>query len=145
MKVGIPPFREDGYLPVGLYQSTLEDAIDRFGTGGKRRRYLTFRLQRWVELSRAVNAQRLFVDGSFVTSKDEPNDIDAVVLLPPSFRQLIQDGDDAATELEYMLLTRQPEEIFGAEDENDWYEWLAFFSQTRESDHREKGLVEILL
>ena len=42
-----------------------------------------------------------------------------------------------------MLLTRRPEEMFAAEDEEDWNEWVLFFSRTREADGRSKGLVEI--
>jgi len=44
-----------------------------------------------------------------------------------------------------MFLTRRPEELFAAEDESDWQDWVSFFSQTRESDSRRKGLVEIVL
>lgn len=44
-----------------------------------------------------------------------------------------------------MLLTRRPEEIFAAEDEDDWMEWVKFFSLTRELDGRRKGIVEIYL
>jgi hypothetical protein len=44
-----------------------------------------------------------------------------------------------------MLLTRHPEEIFAAEDRRDWDDWLEFFSRTRESDGRRKGVVEIEL
>lgn len=44
-----------------------------------------------------------------------------------------------------MLLTRRPEEIFAAEDETDWHDWIEFFSRTRESDGRRKGLVEVIL
>jgi len=44
-----------------------------------------------------------------------------------------------------MLLTRRPEELFAAEDETDWEEWVDFFRQTRETDRRRKGLVEIRL
>ncbi|NLX96529.1 MAG: hypothetical protein GXY83_10170 [Rhodopirellula sp.] len=77
--------------------------------------------------------------------KEEPNDIDAVVLLPPDFERQIADGVEPALELEQMLLTRRPEEIFGAEDEADWSEWVEFFSRTREADGRRKGLVEIRL
>jgi hypothetical protein len=85
------------------------------------------------------------VDGSFVTAKDEPNDIDAVVLLPATFERQVEQSIEAALELEEMLLTRRPEEIFAAEDEADWNEWVEFFSRTRESDGRRKGLVEIEL
>ena len=44
-----------------------------------------------------------------------------------------------------MVLTRRPEELFAAEDETDWEEWVDFFRQTREPDRRRKGLVEIRL
>lgn len=50
-----------------------------------------------------------------------------------------------ALELEQMLLTRSPEELFAAEDEADWNDWAEFFSRTREADNRRKGLVEIAL
>ncbi len=44
-----------------------------------------------------------------------------------------------------MILTRRPEEIFAAEDETDWNEWVEFFSRTRQADERRKGLVEVKL
>jgi len=44
-----------------------------------------------------------------------------------------------------MLLTRQPEEIFAAEDDADWSDWVAFFARTREADGRSKGVVEVQL
>nr|VFJ68988.1 MAG: hypothetical protein BECKDK2373C_GA0170839_12021 [Candidatus Kentron sp. DK] len=69
----------------------------------------------------------------------------AVVLLPSDFEDRIVAGSDAAIELEEMLLTRRPEEIFAAEDQTDWDEWAEFFSRTREPDSRRKGLVEIEL
>ena len=87
----------------------------------------------------------MLVDGSFVTAKAEPADIDAVILLPSDFQRQIELGVEAALELEEMILTRRPEEIFAAEDETDWNEWVDFFSRTREADGRRKGLVEVKL
>ncbi|MCG8450731.1 MAG: hypothetical protein MI725_14270, partial [Pirellulales bacterium] len=78
----IPDFREDGCLPEGLHVATEAEITFRFGTDTPQRRRLALRLRRWIELSRAVSARRLFVDGSFVTTKPIPNDIDAVVWLP---------------------------------------------------------------
>jgi CHASE1-domain containing sensor protein len=57
----------------------------------------------------------------------------------------VQRDLDAALDLEQMLLTRSPEELFAAEDEADWNEWFEFFTRTREADGRCKGLVEITL
>jgi hypothetical protein len=85
------------------------------------------------------------LDGSFVSAKKDPGDVDAVLFVPRDFEQQVEDGNEAAVELEGMLLTRQPEELFAAEDEADWQEWVDFFSRTREPDGRRKGLVEIQL
>jgi hypothetical protein len=141
----IPPFRPDGYLPEGVYVCSEAEALFRFGSSSRRRRRLVLRLRRWIELGRQVGARRLLVDGSFVTAKEEPHDIDSVILLPRDFTQQLERESTPALELEEMLLTRRPEEIFAAEDETDWQEWVAFFSQTREPDRRRKGLVEIRL
>ena len=64
-----------------------------------------------------------------------------------SFRRISHSSlsENIRLELEEMLLTRRPEEIFAAEDEADWAEWVAFFSLTREQDRRRKGLVEMPL
>ena len=142
---GIPAFRPDGYLPKGIYLASEAEVTFRFGTANRRRRQLILRVRRWIQLSRKIQAPRLFIDGSFVTANPEPNDVDAVVLLPDDFEWQRAADSDAATEFEQMLLTRRPEEIFAAEDETDWLEWVEFFSRTRESDGRRKGLVEIQL
>jgi hypothetical protein len=141
----IPEFREDGYLPEGVFLSSEAEVTFRFGTANKRRRRLILRVRRWIRLARAVGASRFLIDGSFVTAKPEPYDVDAVVLLPHDFEQQIAAGSPEAMEMETMLLTRQPEELFAAEDELDWTEWVEFFAQTREADGRRKGLVEIEL
>jgi hypothetical protein len=141
----IPLFRADGYLPEGLYLASEADILFRFGTATRRRRRLALRLRRWIELARAIGGRRLLIDGSFITAKAEPNDVDAVLLLPPDFPEQVEWGIPAALELEEMLLTRRPEELFAAEDGTDWDEWVEFFGRTREADGQRKGLVEVVL
>lgn len=141
----IPQFRDDGYLPEGLHFASEADVTFRFGASTRQRRRLTLRIRNWIELARQIGAKKLLIDGSFVTKKEDPNDIDAVILLPPNFEQQVEMGSEPALELEGMLLTRRPEEIFAAEDAADWNDWVAFFSRTREADGRRKGLVEIQL
>jgi hypothetical protein len=141
----IPPFRADGYLPIGLHLATEAEVTFRFGAASPRRRRLVLRLRRWIELARLIGAPRLLVDGSFVTAKVAPNDVDAVIRLRGDFEDQIERGDKAALEIEEMVNTRRPEELFAAEDEDDWNEWVEFFSRTREADDRRKGLVEVEL
>ena len=143
--MAIPSFRDDGYLPEGIHRCTEAELTFRFGTQTRRRQRLTLRLRRWIELGRAVGALRLLVDGSFVTAKPDPDDVDAVMLISASFSAQVVQGVEAALELEEIFLTRQPEELFPAENEAVWHGWCDFFSRTREPDRRRKGLVEIVL
>lgn len=125
--------------------SSEAEVMFRFGSSNRPRRRLALRLRRWIELGRQVGAKRLLIDGSYVTAKEEPYDVDTVIFLPQDFTRQVERELAPALELEEMLLTRRPEEIFAAEDESDWEEWVKFFSQTREPDGRRKGLVEIRL
>lgn len=141
----IPPFRTDGYLPKGLHFALEAEVVFRFGASTRRRRRLVLRLRQWIQLARQTRARRLLVDGSFVKAKGDPDDVDAVVLLSPDFQKQIDEGAEPALELEEMIVTRRPEEIFAAEDDDDWEAWVHFFSRTREADDRRKGLVEVQL
>ena len=141
----IPEFREDGYLPEGLHQAIEAEVLFRFGSPGRRRRSLALRLRHWLQLVRAVGSHRFFLDGSFVTAKRTPADLDAVVLLPVTFEQQLQGGSEAAIELDELLTTRKAGDLFAVEDQDDWDQWLEFFTRTREADGRRKGIVEILL
>lgn len=129
----------------GLYLASKTEVMFRFGSSSRRRRRLVLRIRRWIELARLIGGLRLLIYGSFVTAKAEPDDLDAVFLLPPDFQHQIEQGIEAALELEEMILTRCPEEIFATEDETDWNEWIEFFSRIRETDGRRKGLVEVKL
>ena len=141
--MAIPDFRDDGRLPEGVHLATEADVTFRFGAATPRRRQLALRLRRWIELASGVSAKRFLVDGSFVTAVDDPADVDAVVWLDDDFSTQVSRGDIAAVELEMIVLTRRPEEIYAADNQRDWDDWVEFFSLTREPDGRRKGLVEI--
>lgn len=143
--MSIPDFRDDGYLPEGLHPATEAEVIFRFGSPTRRRRALALQLRNWLRLARAVQSRRFFVDGSFVTAKAFPGDIDAVVLLSDAFERDLDNGLEAAVELERILTTHRTGDLFAAEDDGDWSEWLDFFTGTREADGRRKGVVEVIL
>src|SRR3954462_1538084 len=98
--MAIPAFCDDGYLPEGLHRATEAEVTFRFGSHGRRRKRLALQLRRWGELARVIGGRRLLADGSFVTAKEEPNDVDAVLLLPTDFQQQIDSGIEAAVEME---------------------------------------------
>jgi hypothetical protein len=143
--MSIPEFRPDGYLPEGLHRATDEEVAVRFGQMTARRRALMARVAEWLALARAVGARRFLLDGSFVTSKLEPGDVDAVCWLPVDFEDQYRAGKPEAARLREMLATRYPEEIFGVLVPERWEAWVRFFGQTREPDGRRKGLVEVTL
>jgi len=81
-----PDFNSEGDLPVGVYQATLSDLIEHFGSGTPQRRILGRRLARIFELATSTgHLSRFIVFGSFVTSNPEPNDVDIFMLMDDSF------------------------------------------------------------
>lgn len=141
----IPPFRQDGCLPEGLYAVTLDEVRVRFGSTSDRRRELMTCIEEWIEMARDIQALRLLLDGSFVTEKDSPNDVDAVMLLPMDFQQRIQRSDPVAWEIEHCVRYKTPAELFAAYSEERWNSFVEFFSRTRGPSGVRKGLVEVVL
>lgn len=73
----IPPFNDDlGYLPPGVYETTWAEFSQRFGTNPHRLRLLTGIAAACRKLAIA-GCRRVVIGGSFVTTKELPNDFDA--------------------------------------------------------------------
>lgn len=72
----IPEFNEDGNLPPGIHFATWDEFTDRFGQGTQRD-FLMRGLKKAVSNLRIAGCKRIFIDGSFTTSKSIPNDYDA--------------------------------------------------------------------
>lgn len=72
----IPPLTEEGYLPEGVHDCSLDEIKTAFGSYG-RRRFLFLRLVEFVEAAAKCElVEVVIVDGSFVTNALEPGDID---------------------------------------------------------------------
>jgi hypothetical protein len=76
----LPEFNEFGYLPFGNHISSLEELITRFGGGSPEREVETQELCELMQWARNAGIQRLIVNGSYVTAKVAPNDVDIVAL-----------------------------------------------------------------
>ncbi len=75
----IPAFTDKGILPEGIHQCTLEEAKERFATSEHRSAL-------WHQLIQVIGIMRkhglagiLFIDGSYVTDKAMPGDIEIVL------------------------------------------------------------------
>lgn len=73
----LPAFDPDsGRLPPGEHVSSWDEVVERFGWTERRRRLLDG-LAEAIELLASAGCRTLWLNGSFVTAKDEPGDFDA--------------------------------------------------------------------
>jgi hypothetical protein len=81
----IPRFNDDGYLPPGIHPATVEEIAERFGQESELRQVQMESLRWLIDLAWRAVVERVVVNGSFVTDKLEPNDVDCVLLIGPGF------------------------------------------------------------
>ncbi len=74
--VVIPPLTEDGLLPAGIHEAEWTEVWNTFGTTPHRKRLLAGFRRALIAL-KIAGCRRVFLDGSFVTAKEQPNDFDA--------------------------------------------------------------------
>jgi hypothetical protein len=86
-KVMIPDFDDNGYLPAGIHPASLEEIAARFGHEPELRRVQIESLRWLVDLAKRVGVRRIVINGSFVTDKWEPNDVDCALLREVTFPQ----------------------------------------------------------
>ena len=72
----IPQFDADGLLPPGVHWADWDELTDRLGKNPWRQ-YLMTGLRAALENLKAAGCRTVYLNGSFVTSKDLPNDYDA--------------------------------------------------------------------
>jgi len=81
----IPAFTDNGFLPPGLHPATLVEIAQRFGSSSELRRVQMQSVRWMVELALRAGAQKIVLNGSFVTDIIEPNDVDCVLLIGLDF------------------------------------------------------------
>src|SRR5215207_1498746 len=71
----IPALTNEGLLPPGTHEGTVRELREKLGWS-RQRRSLISGLERALELMSDCGVERVYLDGSFVTDKDRPGDID---------------------------------------------------------------------
>jgi hypothetical protein len=146
--MAIPDLDAEGLLPEGLHDCTLDEVEERFGQFQRsdRRVRLVAELRKYcAELKDVGIARFIVVDGSFVTAKEEPGDID-ILLAVRADADLSQD----LRPFEYRAVSkrkvkqRYPFDLLVAPEATEAYEkQLAFFSQVKERPGLRKGLLRV--
>jgi hypothetical protein len=76
----LPEFTSEEELPIGVHLANWQEFQARFGVGTPRRSWLFRRFQALVELA-ASKRRRIFVWGSFVTTKPVPRDVVTLLIM----------------------------------------------------------------
>lgn len=84
--MAIPPLADIGDLPLGVHVASLREVLERFAAGSAQRVAVGLRLERVYNLVRATGHLRRFVVfGSFITNKEEPDDVDVFFVMEDTF------------------------------------------------------------
>jgi len=126
----------------------MEEVEDRFGRFQKtdQRVRLFEKLARYLKEARATGtAVELLLDGSFVTGKPDPDDIDLVLVLKA--------GHDFTAELrpfEYNVLSRRRvrqeyrfDVLVAVEGSPEYQKYADFFQQVRDRPQLRKGILRV--
>lgn len=144
----IPPLNEDGLLPPGIHDCSLRELGERFGTfhSTDRRPRLYEKLQEYLIQVRSTGlVVAIIVNGSFVTSKPDPGDIDLILVLssnqapradlPPMVYNVVS---------ERLVRRRYGFDVLVArEDAREYGRYVEFFQQVRGQPHLRKGVLRI--
>lgn len=133
----LPAFDDVGNLPPGIHSCSVAELAVRFGDGSEERETEIKELFQFIEAAKKAGIRRLLVNGSFVTGKLAPNDVDAVFLPGPDYPGQGQKLDN--DELVWPFL-----QIIVAADDADFEAWANLQFAT-DRNRRPKGVVEVIL
>jgi hypothetical protein len=142
--MGNPHLNRDGTLPRGLHGANLKEIREAFGGRTARRVELMLSLEGAVKRAWKAGARRILVDGSFITRKPEPRDVDLVILVDDEFERRLGRRDKNAMFIAERARDRHPKmlDLFLAIDDEEWASWVKLFEQ--DVWFGRKGLVEVV-
>lgn len=141
----IPPFRRDGNLPSGVHLATWSEFADHFGATPYRRGMLGGLLKALTCL-RNAGCRTAYVDGSFVTARDVPDDFDACWDPIGVNLGLLDNALTTFTDRRALQKLKYRGELFPLDGDADrnGTTFLRFF-QTDKNSGRTKGIIMINL
>ena len=143
----LPEFDNNGNLPVGIHPASFDEIQVRFGTNSPRRKWLVERLLEIIVTAQATGKlRRMFLWGSFVTAKEEPNDLDVLLIMSADFESSEVSGE-AELLFDYLKAKmRFTADVFWARasmPSEILQSWLETYQITK--DFYERGIIEVRL
>jgi len=146
----IPSLTHEGYLPVGVHECTFDEIGGVFGQFQKRdrRSRLYENLEAFIaEAQSSGLIIAVVINGSFATAKDEPSDLDLIVILPKS-----HDFSAQLRPFEYNLLSRRSlqrrfgfDVLVAQQNQTELDEYVSFFAQIRGEPYKRKDMLKVML
>ena len=139
-----------GFLAPGIHDMSLEEVGKRFGSFSStdRRPTLFKKLQQFVEQARQARFVRfLIVNGSFISSKADPGDVDIIVVIDPA---ALDSGDLPPCQYNVLSSRRIRKaysfDVFVVHEGSAAYaDYLSFFSRVKDYPDDSKGVVRVRL
>lgn len=146
----IPELEENGYLPEGIHECTVDELTNRFGQFQitDRRPTLNDGLIHYIkEVQAAQIGKYLIVNGSFVTSIDKPNDIDVLLVLKEDidFSGNLPPFKYNAQSRKYINKYFKLDFHCGFEDHDSSIKIIDLFSEVKNQPGIKKGILKIVL
>jgi hypothetical protein len=132
----LPDFDEHGYLPPGVHPTHIEEIEVRFGRQSELRQVQMESVRWLVELARRAGVTRLVLNGSFVTDRHEPNDVDCVLLIGPGIPHDAEAEEELLRGLPFLDIALVTE---------DRFRLLVDTIFATDRRHIPKGVVEVIL
>jgi hypothetical protein len=144
----LPELNATGDLLAGVHRATLAELLLRFGSVIGQRGVCARRLSHVFDLAvRTGYVKRLIVFGSFITAKEQPNDVDVILVMDDKFR--LEDCpmesrglfDHAVAQARYgaSVFWVRPQMLI----EESVEEFVAYWQIKR--DRTQRGIVEVII
>ena len=141
----IPHFDEYGLLPIGLHDTSLLGIRSVLGFT-PRRNELIDGLEEFLNIwDDSGFLDYSIIDGSFVTSKPQPGDIDLILVLKEDATFSVGLKDLLRTHSYDVLYTQSRFgcHAFPAANQAHLAEWIDFFKHEKSTEGRERGLLRL--
>ena len=142
----LPDPDERGNLPPGRHGATWQELEQRFGTTERRRQLLTG-MKRLLLSLKSVGCRKAYINGSFITTKDDPADYDGCWERAGMDLRLLRTADPVLLDFTNQRAAQKLKyggEMFPADivEQNSGRIFLDFFMKDKNTGDP-KGIIEI--